>query len=67
MLTKIEEALKMAMLECSEDELRQFFDTKFLTPLNTLLDGTEVPAETIRHKRQQTNHIKNFFLTIRKS
>lgn len=64
--TRFEVALKTALLEVPEQEVKDFFEQKFLTPLNVALDGDDkVPAETIRHKRQQTNHIKNCLLTLR--
>lgn len=50
----------------TEKEIEDFFETNFLKPSLTQLDGNdEVPAETIRQQRKQTQKIKNFFLTLR--
>lgn len=65
-LTKFEQLIKEVLLQASDAEITQFFEQKFLVPLNSELDGNEkVPAETIRHQRQQTNKIRNILLTYR--
>lgn len=65
-LSRIEVALKDALSSCRVEELNEFFENTFLQPLSIELDGKdEIPAETIRHKRQQTQKIKNYLLTLR--
>lgn len=51
-----------------ESEIQDFFEKQFLSPLNIEMDNTSsnVPAECIRQKRQQTNHIRNILLTLRR-
>ena len=68
-MTNFENSLRDALRDCTDEQLSEFFDEKFLKPLTAELDNTtsEVPADTIRHKRQQTNNIKNIFLKIKKS
>lgn len=66
-IVKVEAAFKEFFGQVSDAEFTTFFEEKFLVPLNSTLDGDEkVPAETIRHQRQQTNKIRNILLTNRK-
>lgn len=65
-MPSFEIALKELLKEFSEDHIRDYFDT-ILTPINRELDNeaSNVSAKTLRVKRQQTNHIRNIFLTLR--
>lgn len=65
-MSRFEEMLREAFQQPQRD-IEEFFEIHFLKPLNTVLDGDEkVPAETIRHQRQQTNKIRNILLTLAK-
>lgn len=63
MITNFEQLIKEAFSQ-SPKEVEAFFEEHFLKPLTTQLDGTETPAETIRHQRKQTNHIRNYLLSF---
>lgn len=66
-MNQFSELLKEAVQQCSPQDVEQFFEEHFLRPLNTALETDEkTPAETIRAKRQQTQKIKNFLLTLGK-
>lgn len=61
------ELLKEAVQQCSPPDIEQFFEEHFLRPLNTALEIDEkIPAEIIRAKRQQTQKIKIYLLTLGK-
>lgn len=60
------EALVKEAFSCPQREIDDFFELHFLKQLTNQLDGTDIPAEEIRHKRQQTNHIKNFLVNLSK-
>jgi hypothetical protein len=64
--TKFAALLREAFNE-PEKDITTFFEYHFLQPLNTQLDSDEkTPAETIRHKRQQTAKIKTLLIQLAK-
>lgn len=67
-MTNFEKTLRDALSGHTEEEIKEYFETQFLKPLNTEMDNdaSKIPAEYLRQKRQQTNHVKNIFLTLRR-
>jgi len=67
-MTNFENSLRDALRDATDEQIDEYFEQRFLKPLSAELDNTtsEVPADTIRQKRQQTNHIKNIFLQLKK-
>lgn len=65
MITRFQELLFEAF-RSPQKEIDDFFEQTFLIPLNKQLDGTEIPAEEIRHRRRQTNQIKQHLINLTK-
>jgi hypothetical protein len=64
--TEFSQLLREAF-KCPQRDIDAFFEHYFLKPLNIQLDSDEkVPAETIRHKRQQTNKIQTLLTQLAK-
>lgn len=65
-MTNFEIALREFLKSCPEREITEYFRVTFLDPLTNSLDtDPTIPAEVIRQKRQQTNHVKNILLGLR--
>lgn len=65
---KFSSLLKEAVQLAGPEAVEAFFETNFLVPLDIELETNEnIPAESVRQKRKQTQKIKTFLLTLGKN